>query len=348
MKKLADCKEEIHSCSKCGLCQAVCPLYKITGNDCTVSKGHFIMLRGLLKGELKMSKTIKRYLDMCLKCNACTKFCPSGIDVTEIVALAKAEYFKISKKEKIKSFILKQLINCLNITKIFVKKRKSKQFTKKIIYFGGCGSRVEGNQHIIKILNTMDTEVITPDFDCCGFPFFVRGDFDNFKEYMDKFYSITEKYGDYDIVVNCATCEKTLKSYVKWGGKEIKIKNVTEYIRENNLKPELKKPHTVTFHKPCNMDNFEDAKWILENTKNLEYIEMKGFDSCCGLEGITNFKERKVMSKLFKQKHNNIKSTGAKTVLTSCLACKITLLLFSCGKYQVQDLVAFLAKNVKE
>ena len=32
-EKLAGYKEEIHSCSKCGLCQSVCPIYKITGND---------------------------------------------------------------------------------------------------------------------------------------------------------------------------------------------------------------------------------------------------------------------------------------------------------------------------
>ena len=58
MRYLSDCKEDIHSCSKCGLCQSVCPIYKITGNDCTVSRGHFIMLNGLIKGDLKMSKTI--------------------------------------------------------------------------------------------------------------------------------------------------------------------------------------------------------------------------------------------------------------------------------------------------
>ena len=93
MKDLAEYKEEIHSCSKCGLCQSVCPIYKITGNDCSVSRGHFIMLKGLIKGDLKMTKKLNRYLDLCLKCGACSKFCPSDIDVVEIIASAKAEYF---------------------------------------------------------------------------------------------------------------------------------------------------------------------------------------------------------------------------------------------------------------
>ena len=113
------------------------------------------------------------------------------------------------------------------------------------------------------------------------------------------------------------------------------------------MKFELKKNTKVTFHKPCNLKNFDDVKYILENTKNLEYIEMKDFDKCCGLEGAINFKERKIFSKLFDEKYNNIKSTGAKIVLTSCLACKITLSIFSKCKYKVQDIVDFLAKNAK-
>ena len=52
------------------------------------------------------------------------------------------------------------------------------------------------------------------------------------------------------------------------------------------------------------------------------------------------------MSKLFKQKHDNILATEAKTVLTSCLACQITLGLFSKNKYRVNDFVEFLAKNI--
>lgn len=49
MKKLEDFKEDINKCSKCGLCQSVCPVYKITGNDCAVSRGKFVMLDGVLK-----------------------------------------------------------------------------------------------------------------------------------------------------------------------------------------------------------------------------------------------------------------------------------------------------------
>ena len=170
---------------------------------------------------------------------------------------------------------------------------------------------------------------------------------DSFKEYMDKFYSIIEKYHGYDIVTNCATCKKTLKSYSKWSGKDIQIRNIFDYIKDSGKSFELKKLKKVTYHKPCNLDNFESVQEILKTTKNLEYVEMKDYDKCCGMEGIGNRKDRKIMSKIFKEKHQNIKATGAKIVLTSCLACKMALQLNSHFKYKVQDLVEFLARNVK-
>lgn len=120
MKKLIDYKEEIHKCSKCGLCQSVCPVYKITGNDCSVSRGKFIMLNGIIKGDLKLNKNVNKYLDMCLKCNACKDFCPSGIDARKIFLAAKSQYFDNSPSSMfIKVFQSKAPFNLfLNIAKM--------------------------------------------------------------------------------------------------------------------------------------------------------------------------------------------------------------------------------------
>lgn len=351
MKNLTDCKDNIHSCSKCGLCQSVCPIYKITGNDCTVSRGHFIMLRGLINGELKMSKTINKYLDLCLKCGACSKFCPSGIDVVDIVALAKAEYFKSALPEKFISFFQKYLIfNFLMNTLSMIKPHyKSLKFEKKVIYFGGCGVKINNklDKSVKKLLNSCNIEVITPSFNCCGIPYYVRGDMENYQQCAANFIHIIKQIGIKDIVTTCASCEKTLKSYAKLiGENDFTVKNIFEYIKENKLNLTLKKEAKVTFHKPCNINNWEDIESILNNTKNLEYTEMKDYDKCCGLNGITKFDEYKTMMKLYRNKRRNIINSGAKTVLTSCLGCEAALKAISFGKYKVEDITEFLAKNI--
>lgn len=344
MKDLVEYKNEIHSCSKCGLCQSVCPIYKITKNDCSVSRGMFIMLKGLLNGDLKMSKKLNQYLDLCLKCGACTKFCPSGIDIVDIIASAKSEYFETHKLEKFISFIQSKLIFGLGIKfiSLFSKKIKSKKFDKKVIYFGGCGGNIKGNRSVVKILNSCNIEVITPDFNCCGIPFYVRGDKEAYKKMKNNFIEIIKKYNINEIVTTCASCEKTLMGYNVDG---LVIKNIFEYIRENKLELGLKKKKTVTFHKPCNLDNWNDIEWILKNTENLSYVEMNNYDKCCGLNGLFKFSNFRVLSKIPLEKRLEIKQSGVKTVLTSCLGCEFALSLYSFGSYKVEDLTEFLAKN---
>ncbi len=58
MKTLKDLEENIYQCSKCGLCQKVCPIYKETGNECTLSRGKFTLLNGVVKKHIKLNKDV--------------------------------------------------------------------------------------------------------------------------------------------------------------------------------------------------------------------------------------------------------------------------------------------------
>lgn len=354
MKKLQDFKGSINKCSKCGLCQAECPVYKITGNDCTVSRGQFTMLKGILDGDLKMTKNINRYLDLCLKCGACSKFCPSGIDVVDVIEVAKSEYFRASKWEKLKAIVRKRIIFGFipNFISKFFPRTKSQTFERKVLYFGGCGSKFKGDKSVVKLLNKIGVEVINPIFPCCGIPSLVHGDLESFNHCIERFVKILKQYEIKEIVTTCASCEKTLKDYIRWTDSDetkeilsdLKVQNIFEYLKD--VKLSLKKPVKVTFHKPCNITNSSDIEQILKNTENLEYIEMNDFDKCCGLNGLSKFKEYKIMSKIFKSKRDNIINSKADYVLTSCLGCETALRFYSLKAYKVADLTDFLAERV--
>jgi Fe-S oxidoreductase len=70
---------------------------------------------------------------------------------------------------------------------------------------------------------------------------------------------------------------------------------------------------------------------------------MKDYDKCCGLNGLSNFKEYKIMSKIFMAKKGNIKDTKTQNVLTSCLGCETALKTYALGEYNVYDLIEFIA-----
>lgn len=234
MKKLEDFKEEINKCSKCGLCQSVCPIYKLTGNDCAVSRGKFVMLDGVLKGDLKLNRNINKYLDLCLKCDKCSNFCPSSIDVCKILETAKYNYEKNTLWGKFIFFLESKYVfgNLLKLFKIIINShplREGKQLFAseasnrdvgagenklKLLYFKGCVNNIfpQTDKFLHKLFDNSDVEIIEKDFDCCGLPFLSSGNLERFEEVKKHNLELMNCDFDY-ILTDCASCESTLKGY---------------------------------------------------------------------------------------------------------------------------------------
>ncbi len=426
MKKLTDYKDEIHKCSKCGLCQSVCPIYQITGNDCSVSRGKFIMLNGIIKGDLKLNKNVNKYLDMCLKCNACKDFCPSGIDARKIFLTAKSEYFqKCPSSLLTKAFQSKFVFNLiLNVVKIasniyrtlkidriintrcvrrtlqvswlgkkailaneFVfnnvksKKQKVKSNSNafchlpfapsktnppiikpsnhlKVVYFKGCVNKFINPKSKIateNILAKMDVEILPAKFDCCGVPFLSSGNAVQFKKQAE--FNLSQIPDDFDyFLTDCASCQNAFFEYENYIEDETlleKLKlinkksiNVIDFIIKHAESIEFKEKTTFTFHKPCHLENIDFIKEFLAKSKNVEYIEMKDFDKCCGFSGEFAIKNTQLSAQISSTKAKNALATNADYVLTSCPACVLGLtqgMIENNNKMTINNFVEFLA-----
>ena len=353
MKKLADYKDQIEKCSKCGKCQEVCPIYHATGNDCAVSRGKFTMLKGVLNGELKLNKTIIKYIDMCLKCEKCKSYCPSGIDVCEIFSTAKSEYVKNTLYGKITRFlqsreVFNRILNILYIRKT-PKDLKNKENKTKLLYFSGCANKIFPNteKSMKKVLSKYDVELIEKDFDCCGIPFISSGNMERFNEAKNKNKELLA--GDYTyIITDCASCESTIKSYAQNGDIEHNIVNVCHFLAIQDKKFIFKKPVKVTFHKPCHLKTDNFLRPILDRCENVEYVEARDYDQCCGFSGEFCVHNPKISKDLATQKARNLLATGADIILTACPACVIGinegfLLNGNLIHPKVMNLVEFLA-----
>lgn len=366
MKTLKDYEKELSKCSKCGQCQVACPVYKLTKNDCTVSRGKFIMLHGVTQGELKLSKNINKYLDMCLKCGKCSDFCPAGIDALEIINCAKHEYMKTTILSKIINFFQSKLVFS-NIIKfgelLFRHSERSEKFGNfairknnvqlSVMYFKGCVNKVlpDTDKYLKKIFEKSDIEIIAPNFDCCGLPFLSEGNLERFEQSAKT--NITNLNTSYDyLVTDCASCESTLLSYPKYFDCNIKPEktmNWGDIIALKDLKFEFEKPIKVTFHKPCHLKNDSFFEKIIKNCTNVEYIKMDNYDECCGFAGSFALKNRGLSKELSKNKALNIRNTDADYVITSCPACILGLKqgLFLTGnkKTKVVSLLEFLSNS---
>ena len=77
-------------CMKCGMCQAVCPLFVETGLEADVARGKLALLDGLLQEMFKNPQGVYQRLNKCLLCGSCSANCPSGVSVLEIFIKARA------------------------------------------------------------------------------------------------------------------------------------------------------------------------------------------------------------------------------------------------------------------
>lgn len=379
MKKLEDFADDINKCSKCGLCQSVCPVYKITGNDCAVSRGKFVMLDGVLKGDLKLNKNIEKYLDMCLKCGKCKDFCPSNIDVCEIFNTAKYECAKNTIQGKFEKFFESKLVfgTFMKFMKIFRRINSAASILGnrgegciKLLYFKGCVNNVypKTERALKKIFSNLNVEIIERDFDCCGLPFLSSGNMERFEEV--KKYNLALMDSDFDyILTDCASCESTLKGYfnsthaplttedkkasferaVARSDGGFSFVNAAEFLAGQNIKFKFKKPVKVTFHKPCHLENDDFLKPLLQKCENVEYIEAEDYDECCGFAGEFAIKNHKISKNISVKKANNIAKTNADIVLTTCPACILGIkhgFLFSGKKFpKIMNIMEFLADS---
>lgn len=94
LKELAALMQELDdqlvNCMRCGLCQAVCPLFAETGREADVARGKLALLSGLAQEILSNPEGVQNHLNHCLLCGSCAANCPSGVKVLDIFIKARA------------------------------------------------------------------------------------------------------------------------------------------------------------------------------------------------------------------------------------------------------------------
>jgi glycolate oxidase iron-sulfur subunit len=84
--------DELYKCNRCGFCQTRCPIYRVTGLESSVARGHFARLQAVLERQLGLDDGIRPALFSCLMCRACTAECPPAIQTDRIISAARASY----------------------------------------------------------------------------------------------------------------------------------------------------------------------------------------------------------------------------------------------------------------
>ncbi len=86
--------QEVEKCSRCGVCAAVCPVFRELQRETYSSRGKTEIAKALVAGELPYSSYTEDIFSKCLLCLTCKGACPAGVDQGKLILGIRAELAK--------------------------------------------------------------------------------------------------------------------------------------------------------------------------------------------------------------------------------------------------------------
>jgi glycolate oxidase iron-sulfur subunit len=78
----------LRACVHCGMCNATCPTYHLTGDELDGPRGRIYLIKQALEGE-PVGRLTQTHLDRCLSCRACETTCPSGVQYHRLLDVGR-------------------------------------------------------------------------------------------------------------------------------------------------------------------------------------------------------------------------------------------------------------------
>lgn len=78
----------LRACVHCGMCNATCPTFKLTGDELDGPRGRIYLMKSALEGEA-VTRATQLHLDRCLTCRACETTCPSGVEYHRLLDIGR-------------------------------------------------------------------------------------------------------------------------------------------------------------------------------------------------------------------------------------------------------------------
>ena len=82
-------EQALRACVHCGMCNATCPTYQLTGDELEGPRGRIYLMKQVLEGATPTRLTLD-HLDSCLSCRACETTCPSGVQYHRLFDIGHA------------------------------------------------------------------------------------------------------------------------------------------------------------------------------------------------------------------------------------------------------------------
>jgi Fe-S oxidoreductase len=359
---------EMNKCYGCDLCDDACPVRLFNGGD---------KLNIIYNSWNNEDDGVPLY--SCLTCTACTNACPQLVNYDSYVDIRRSLIVGGPQAEiahtVLQAVLAAEAEEAADEDFVAV---EDYPLTSNIGYYPGCVDYLdqemvfshvnEGEMNLGDATTSaftlfdemeMDVSYLGRDFlKCCGHDQKWQGldeVFEKLKAYNQK---KIEQSGIDTLVSSCAECFRTFARDYELEG--VKVMHTTEFLIENGFDMNLKAEEetTVTYHDPCRLGRqmgiYEEPRELIAGVEGVEIVEMEhhGEDAmCCGVSSMMSCNENARSLRVTRMEE--IRATGADTMLTSCPKC---VSHFECLKFEgderyedieILDVVSFLARQVE-
>lgn len=212
-------------------------------------------------------------------------------------------------------------------------------------FFAGCSISYlypEIGEAMVRVLHGLGFSVYTPRSQrCCGIPALSAGN----GKLVDKLSTANvasfEKWDCKYIVTACASCNGGIGEYYRTMHKDLshftdKVIDFSVLLQQEGLFTRLgnmeKWPEDrrkiVTYHDPCHLRTqniTREPRELLKALPNVDFVEMEGAATCCGLGGTFSVYHYEESKKIGGRKMKGLAKSGAEQIATGCPGCIMQL-----------------------
>ena len=314
----------------------------------------------------------------CTLCAHCEEVCPVGISLKEIWLSLRSDLVCREFYPKKIDAIVENLENSYNV---FDEDNEDRAMwaedirgvpdhlyqhdQAEVVYFTGCvASYFPMAQKIpmafVQILDAagVNFTLLGEDEWCCGFPLLGAGLKDKAGYLIEHNKEAIKAKGAKEVVFACPSCYQIWRELYKSDFALSHASNFMLQILREGKVPLKKLDLTVTYHDPCDLGRggrtFEQPREVIRLLPGVRLVEMDHNREnclCCGGGGNLEMVAPELSSGIAAKKIDDIKDTGAGTVVTSCQQCVRTMTTYARRNevnVQVMDLIQLVHMALDE
>jgi len=354
-------REQVLKCSRCGFCQAVCPVYGSTLRPALNARGKMLVLKEVMDGEIELNDELIETLFQCTTCASCFENCPSDVNVPEIIRQVRRDMVNIGSCHPAFKGMNEVLQKHTNIyaedePEDFERERNRRA---EYVYFIGCVGAYredEATMATLDLLDRLDVDVTLIDEVCCSGVLEDLGYRIN-KELAQKNIERILATGAKKVITGCPYCWRVMNTndwYAEIRNAGVEILHMSQFLKAFDLG--IKTDKRVTYHDPCDLGRhcgiYEEPRETIRKMAS-NFVEMPSNRAgalCCGAGGGVRGAYAKNSIAMARRRLREAEAVGAEVVLSDCNSCihNLANAKLRRQKFKIYNTMAFINLLMEE